>query len=233
MYISRIKNINTLNTLKDIQNNSCGIKSKNNPSSVSSPNYAKLPASSIKANFMPSFGFYKKISNAVIYDRETGNAVNAAIKREEFGNYYSYKMFVNGKEAGYMDVDFDAIIPEDDYAAIVNDNQCPEITHLRSIMGDKYAGIGTQLVKAAVKESYNKGQNGCLWLKTETGYAYTLSNYRCNENPIPFYYKCGFRSINPKTDEYIKKCLENSEYRKLPDNQILILDSDAAQALKS
>lgn len=234
MIISNIRNTNSIYFSKYQRNNANNnLSLKKNILSVNNGNYVKIPLPSLQSNFMPSFGHYKKVSNALIYERDTGRAVNAVIKREEYGNFYSYKMFVQGKEAGYMDVDFDAIIPEDDYPAIVNDNHCPEITHLRSLSGDKYSGIGTELVKAAVKESYKHGKSGCLWLRTETGYAFSLSDYRSNENPIPFYYKCGFKALNPQTDEYIKKCLETSNFNKLPDLQLLVLNNEAASALKS
>ncbi len=231
MIISCTKN-NISYNLPKYQKNSKDI-TVNGCSQSDSKGYTKIPLESLQANFITSFGRYKKISNPVLIDRDNGFPVISALKRGEAGNFYSYKLFLNGKQAGYMDMDIASVIPEDDFVSIVNDNVCPEIKHIRSIAGDKYSGIGTALIKAAVKESYKQGKGGSLWLRTEKGYAYTLSDYRSDQNPIPFYYKLGFRALNPEADKYIKKCIEESDYNALPDSELLVLTSEAAESLKS
>ena len=82
-----------------------------------------------------------------------------------------------------------------------------------------------ELINAAINESKKRGKNGSLWLKTEKGYAHSLSDYRKNENPIPFYYKLGFRSMDKEMDSFIKRCIKTSNYFSLPPSEILLLSS--------
>ncbi len=187
----------------------------------------KIPLTSLKANFLPSFGKYKKVGDVQLFDREHGNFVKADLKKEKIGNYVSYKIYKGKEEEGYIDIDKKSLFPEGDFVLTEPDNVIPEVLHLRSLNGNKYAGIGTALVNAAVKESISEGKEGCIWTQTEKGYAHGLSDYRKNQNPIPFYYKLGFKSISPKTDELIKKCIETSNCEKLPDSAILLLTPEA------
>ena len=60
----------------------------------------------------------------------------------------------------------------------------------------KYKGIGTELIKSAVRESIRNGYKGRLILSAANGYA----------SPVPFYYKCGFRF----EDEDANKSMEDS-----------------------
>ena len=87
-----------------------------------------------------------------------------------------------------------------------------------------------KFVNAAIEESKSRGKNGSLWLTSETGYASSYSDYRKNENPIPFYYKLGFKSLNPKRDSYIRECIEKSQFNMLPSSEVLILTSEAVKA---
>ncbi len=190
-----------------------------------------LNSENIKANFLPSFSGYRKIDDIVLKDKESGKLVSAELKRDKYGDdLFSYKIFVKGKEVGYMDLNCESLFPEDEFVVPEADNIFPEIQHLRSLSGDKYSGIGTALVKAAIDESIKRGKNGSVWLTSEQGYASSFSNYRKNENPIPFYYKLGFKAINPKSDKYIQECLEKSRYNMLPESELLILTSDVVKA---
>lgn len=211
IYFNSVKTNNAVNTISQSNIN------------VSSENY--------KANFLPSFGKFRKISDVMLKDRNSGKYVSAELKRDRYGSdYFSYKIFVKGNEAGYMDLNCESLYPEDQYVVPEADNIFPEIRHLRSLLGDKYEGIGTTLVNAAIEESKARGKNGSLWLTTETGYASSFSDYRKNENPIPFYYKLGFKSLDPQQDNYIRQCLEKSQYNMLPSSEVLILTSDAVKA---
>jgi GNAT superfamily N-acetyltransferase len=209
----------SLVSAKSQKRNNTPVLSFNN---ASSENY--------KANFLPSFGKYRKISDVMLREKGTGKYVSAELKRDRYGNdFFSYKIFVKGQEAGYMDLCCESLYPEEDYLVPEPDNILPEIKHLRSLLGDKYEGIGTTLVNAAIDESKSRGKNGSLWLTAETGYASSFSNYRKDENPIPFYYKMGFRSLDPKTDKYIQECLQKSQIGMLPKSEVLILTSEAVK----
>ena len=151
----------------------------------------------------------------------------AIIKREDYGDYVEFKLTVGKDVAGFLNMEINSLIPEDGFLVTTSSNYQPEIKHLRSILGEKYSGIGTELIKVALQESFNRGKDGNLWLETETGFGSYCSDYRSGENPIPFYYKLGFES--PKTSEhyYIKRCIEKEAYRSLPDNAILMLTPEA------
>ncbi len=191
---------------------------------------AKIPLAALKSNFCLSFGKYKKVGEVVLVNKDTEKPVVASLRKEKIGDFISYKIFTGKEEAGYMDMDCDALFPEGDYVLTEPDNVIPEVSHLRSLLGDKYSGIGTSLINAAVKESLKAGKNGSLWLNAEKGYARGFSSYRSDENPIPFYYKLGFRAVEPGVDKFIQKCLENSDYRNLPDSALLLLTPNAIKA---
>ena len=163
-----------------------------------------LPSEVIRANFGISFGKFRKVASIKLIDKDTEKPVLADLKRDNIGkDFLIYKIYAGRKELGYMDLDCSAIFPEDNnYVVTEPDNEIPEITHLRSLAGDKYYGIGTALVNAAMEESIKRGKNGALWLRSEKGYAHALSDYRANENPLPFYYKLGFREVDSKTDKF-------------------------------
>lgn len=62
----------------------------------------------------------------------------------------------------------------------------------------RYKGIGTELIKSAVRESIRNGYKGRLILSATNGYA----------SPVPFYYKCGFRfedeDANKSMEEFLR-----------------------------
>jgi len=206
--------------------NDCGYKRHDVPV----VSYEKIPLDALKSNFCLSFGKYRKVGDVVLINKDTEKPVVASLRKEKIGDFVSYKIFTGKEEAGYMDMEKEALFPEGDYVLTEPDNVIPKVSHLRSLLGDKYSGIGTSLINAAVKESLNSGKNGSLWLNAEKGYARGFSQYRSDENPIPFYYKLGFRAVEPGVDKFIKKCLENSDYRNLPDSALLLLTPDAIKA---
>ncbi len=214
MRISNLKNLqfsNFIQTKKQTtfsQNNGIG--------------YARqLPsAEHIRANFCPSFGAYKIINKVYLTDKKTGESVKATIKKDSFGDDdIAYKLMVGRKEGGFLDLKFNTENKKKFDAENKDENTqgpFPEVVHLRSLLGNKYRGIGSALLETAIEESKKRGNGGALFLISCKGYAYAASKYRSNENPIPFYYKFGFRSCNEEEDKQIKKCLENSDYESLP-----------------
>ena len=190
----------------------------------------QIPSENIKANFIPSFGKFKKIGEAKIIDRNTNETKNAVIKRETFGDSdYSYQLFVDNEMVGFMDLKCESLFPEDKFIITEPDDVFPEVKHIRTLRGDKYSGVGSALINVAIDESKRRGKNGALWLTAETGYAYQLSKYRQNESPIPFYYKLGFRAVDPAEDYYIQHCLAQNEYNLMPSSELLILTSETVK----
>lgn len=222
-------NINSVNSVRNInfernKNVSPSVVNKKSVP-VSNPQYASLPASVYKANFIPTFGKYRKVKDIFLMNKNTEMNTKAELMKDTIGDSVSFKVMVNREEAGYLDMNCNSIFPEDDFLCSEPDNNIPEVRHLRSLLGDRYYGIGTELMNAAVNESVVRGKGGSLWLKAEQGYARTLSKHRRDENPIPFYYKLGFRSLDEKLDNYIKTCIDRNSYGMLPESAVLLLSS--------
>ncbi len=190
-----------------------------------------LNAENIKANFLPSFGKFYKIADVMLKDRISGYDTPAVLKKEKITkNDFNYKLYVRGKEAGYMTLYCESLIPEEEYVAPVANNIFPEVHYLRSLKGNEYEGIGSLLMQTAINESKKRGHNGALWLITDNTYARSESAYRSGENPIPFYYKLGLRALNPNEDKEIQLRLKEGKYNMLPDSSILVLTEEAANA---
>lgn len=222
----QVSNVNQIQNFKRNNYVSSALVASNN--SISLPQQKsvnKIPASVYKANFLPSFGKYKRIANISLLNKKSNSYVNASLLKEEIGDYSYFKIMVGNREAGYLDMDCDAIFPENGYLCPELDNNIPQIKHIRSLLGDEYYGIGTALINAAVDESVKKGKDGAVWCVTSKGYARTFSPYRSNENPIPFYYKLGFRSLDNNIDKLIKESISDGNYDNLPDSTVLILSS--------
>lgn len=181
----------------------------------------------LQARYIPSFKAYRKTGKTTVIDKKTGYEVPADIKKEKIGDFVSFKLMIGRKEAGFLDMYCNSVFPEDKYVLTEPTNNIPEVRHLRSILGEDYAGIGTALIKTAIQESCNNGGLGNLWLESEKGYERTLVPYRSDENPIPFYYKMGFVSPNTDIDEFIKSCLKKTDYLKLPDSTLLLLTPES------
>ena len=220
--IKKIQQINTIN--KNNHKNHLGIADTR---TFEYNKYSNYSAENVKAKFLPSFQGYRKIGRTYLEDKENGIYVPADIRRNKIGDFVSIKVTIGKDVAGYLDMICDSIFPEEKYVLTQPLNNIPEIRHLRSILGDKYSGIGTALIKTAIQESCNNGGFGNLWLKSEKGYARTLSDYRSDENPIPFYYKVGFRSPDPDIDKFIEKCIKETNYYALPDSTLLLLTPEA------
>ena len=218
-----MNNINVGNRFVSVPLSASKSASVNN--SPNNSTFGSLPANAYRANFVPSFGKYKKVKDVPVYDRGTEMPIRATLLRDNIGDFVSYKLMSGRTELGYMQMNCDSIFKEDKYLCPERDNNIPEITHLRSLEGDKYYGIGTNLIAAAVDESVKRGKGGSVWCDTEQGYAHSLSPYRKNDNPIPFYYKMGFKSLDEKIDALIKKGIETNNIGLLPESTTLILTS--------
>ena len=189
----------------------------------------KAPLDSIKANYLLSFGNFKKVGTAALIDKKTGEEINATVKKEEFtGAFILYELYIGRKRVGYMDMVPVSDIPV--YNTIDPFQIYSEIGHIRSLDGDKYAKIGTTLVNLAIEESKNQGNQGAMWLISEKGYQRTVSKYRSNENPIPFYYKLGFKAFDKLEDEKIRELLKQKRFDELPDKALLILSKEDANS---
>lgn len=225
----KMTSVNSIFLSKNIQDKNKNSNSNNLSKSYSTSNLSQdmVPLDAIKAKYCPAFGKFRKVGDITLLDKDTGFNVKASLSKEKTGDFVSYKVFVNKKEAGFMDMNCASLFPEGDYVLTQPNNVLPEILHLRSLLGDKYEGIGTALVNVAVKESKKRGNDGCIFLTAEKGYARTFSDYRSGESPIPFYYKLGFEAVDPKVDKLIKECIEKSDYKKLPDSALLLLTPEA------
>ncbi len=220
--LMRVSNINFINPQKNITQHAgkktyCTGSSAGNKQTLSA-----YSSENIKANFMPSFGFSKKVGKANIIERNTGRVVEADVRRDVMGPFVTYNLNLGRKELGFLVMDRDTIYPEPQHVITFPTDNIPKVLNLRTIEGEKYSGIGTALIKSAVNESFNNNSYGTLWLTAEKGYEKNRSPYRSDENPIPFYYKIGFKSPDRSQDAYIRECLEKKEYGKLPNIAVLI-----------
>ena len=188
---------------------------------------ANYTTENVKANFIPGFGAYRTVGRTYLLDKETLKEVPADIRRERIGDYTEFKLMIGRKELGYLEMTSDATYPFPDHIIKRQNDNIPKIKYLRSIEGEKYSGIGTALIKAAISESITKKQNGDLWLISTKGFGCQDSPYRRNENPIPFYYKIGFESKDKKENQYIKDCLQAKRYDKRPEVTVLLLSERA------
>ena len=228
-------NIKSVNSIVQIQNFSNISREESNIKSpfLGEKDNSVLPAYAYKANFLPSFGKFKTVQNLTILNRDTGRTVNASLQKETIGEFLMFKLLVNKEEVGFMNLSRDAIFEEGDFILPEPNNNIPKVTHIRTLKGDKYAGIGSALLSVAVEESKKCGRNGALWLFADSGYARTYSAYRKNENPIPFYYKLGFVSLDTDIHNKITNALASGDYDKLPNSALLVLPSANAEHLQS
>ena len=188
----------------------------------------------ITAGSLPSFGKYKTIGYTYLKDNDTEAIKKVLIQKENQGNYGSFRVMIDRKEAGRMDIKYDAVQPDmPKITAVKEDCEIPEVRHIRSYLGDKYKGIGTTLMNVAVLESKRAGKGGRLWLSAEKGYDFASSKHRSMESPIPFYYKLGFRCPDEKTDKEIIKNTQEKKYENLPDEALLSLDENNVSVLEN
>ena len=191
-----------------------------------------IPSKFLNANYLPSFGKYKKVADVTLIDKDTEMPVKASLRKEKTGDFISFQIITGRKdEAGFLHMDIDPLPVRGEYIPRnKNGETLPEVSHLRSIQGDKYKGIGTTLIKAAINESLRAGKKGELFLRAETGYGSCYSDYRKNESPIPFYYKMGLKAENKEIDKFIQDCIKNVDYKSLPPSALLVLSEEAVKS---
>lgn len=224
MRVSKINLINSQNiSIKNVNNK----YSSNLSGSVNKSDFAVYNGENLKANFMPSFSGARKVGKVEITERETGKQVQADVKKDIIGPYVKFTVNAGRKELGFLTMNCDSLYPVAQHVITLPTDNIPQVTNLRTIEGDKYSGVGTALIKTAIQESYNNKSYGNLWLNAERGYERTLSSYRSNENPIPFYYKMGFQSPEEEIDCKIKQCLKEGKTQNLPEITTLLLTSES------
>lgn len=134
-----------------------------------------------------------------IIDRTTGKTVPTELGIIERDNkmYFNLKT-KNSENLGYATLEYPQrglfkIPMGDDY--IYNSMELTTLETINKGNGlSPYKGIGTELIKSAIKESKKRGFNGRIHLM-----AYDA------KPPTPFYYKCGLRFV----DENKNKLMEN------------------------
>ncbi|MBQ8886084.1 MAG: hypothetical protein IJY61_00090 [Candidatus Gastranaerophilales bacterium] len=212
----------------------CNVK-KSEETNLLAQNKVKIDEISscyLKANYLPSFGKYKKVADITLINRDTEMPVRASLRKEKTGDFVSFQIITGRKdEAGFLHMNLDPTsIRGERVLTNKKGNPIPEVTHLRSISGDKYKGIGTALIYAAIVESLKANKDGELFLKAETGYGSSYSDYRKWENPIPFYHKMGFEAVDCDVNSLIQECIKKADYEKLPPSALLLLSSDSIKA---
>lgn len=153
-----------------------------------------------------------------IKDRNKKDAKGIIIEEEnECG--YIYRMYSeDGSDIGFIS------------AVNINDNQL-YISHLRANYKE-YRGIGSELVKAVIKKSLEKGFEGQFCVDASNNLELDVGYYRKSTSPVPFYYKLGFRSIDPIQNYYIKKGMEDLEKHNIytgPSESSMFLDIKQAK----
>ncbi len=228
-----VKPLDNVNQRIIISKNTPHKNSINTMPSAQKKEYSNISAENIKANFVPSFGRYWRMNDVPIIDQDNGKTISAQIlrQRKRWGNIYNYVLAVNNDYEGFMNIDSKAIFPEfDDLLLTDFDNNIPQITYMFTKYGnkDKYKGIGSNLIRQAIFLSQSLGKNGSLWLNSQILYDSSIPSYKKILNPLPFYYKVGFRSPFEDIDNSIKTIMEEEDYTKLPDEALLILSPQDA-----
>ncbi len=223
--------LNTISARSSVQN---PLKVDKSNQGVS---YATVSSECVKAKFLPSFGQMKKVGEITIYDRKTKEPVIATVKKDHYYNeYLIYHLFAGKTKVGEMTMRMHADLPDNDFPSDdeqpVKKKTVPQVMTLRTIEGEKYSNIGTSLIGLAIDESMKTEHKGAIWVDSCKGYDQLSSPYRSGENPIPFYYKLGFRAVDGQ-DEIIRELLEKGDYEKLPVIAFLRLSADDARKLKN
>lgn len=187
-------------------------------------------------DFSPARIYEKDVFEAAELSlRKSDKKVPAYISRDEYDDCVSFGIYVNNEEEGLggiiiqspeqsRNVCFDSSDFLREFAKksmyvdyLYSDNDGHELS--------KYKGIGTELIKSAVRESIRNGYNGRLILSAANGYA----------SPVPFYYKCGFRFEDEGANESMEEFLR-SKSKNLPSSLshgIMYLSEEKAKELVS
>lgn len=145
-----------------------------------------------------------------VYDKIEKKNVKADIVRTTDGINIYIKLWVNNKEIGTSTLcrstkDFfeGGVSPIDnlDYYKKNDIYEALELVLLKNHCKERYKHIGKELIKEAVKESYRMNLDGHVVLNTMQ---------LDEQNPVPFYYKMGFRS-NDYMNQIIEKKIKRGE----------------------
>ena len=101
-------------------------KSANVNNSANNMSFGSLPANAYRANFVPSFGKYKKVKDVPVYDRGTELPIRATLLRDNIGDFVSYRLMSGRTELGYMQMNCDSIFKEDKYL-VSSDCENPDV----------------------------------------------------------------------------------------------------------
>ena len=162
-------------------------------------------------SIIPDFGIERcrKIKTVNLIDKTNGDIIYADLLKHK--NYPKYEVRVKGKLAGYMNMSDNGYLPEcDNIPENLKEVGIPKITGLRTILGDKYSGIGSALINEAIEHSKKIKKKGAIWLMASDGYDNYASQYMANVNPVPFYKKCGFICIKKDTEKKVNLALKNN-----------------------
>ena len=224
----KISPVNSLNIVSVQRSKKQFAKVSSNPNQS---NVFIYKPQNIKAIYCPNFGKEKKIKETDLIDQKTGKMVKAKVYRDTSSITEHYYIRKNGEELGYMNLYCPKRNNDKDYEYTYPD-YLPEVKSIRSLKGDEYEGIGTQLIKCAIERSEERGYGGELVLSAEQGYAINLSPYRSDENPIPFYYKLGFQAVEEDEDAMCRALLAREDYNSLPLFEDMILTSEGIPAFE-
>ncbi len=185
-------------------------------------------------NIRPDFGIERcrKIKTVYLIDKANGDIIYADLLKHQ--KFPKYEVRVRGKLAGYMNISDNGYLPEcDNVPENLKNEGLPKITGLRSILGDKYSGIGSALINEAIEHSKKINKNGAIWLLASSGYDNYASKYRSNDNPVPFYKKCGFICIKKETEKKVNLALKNKQPYLLPETVNMLLTPDNAEKFQT
>lgn len=213
----KINSINTVNNFFFVPSSKC--RKVQNFDAKKEKDRVIPSTENIKACFLPSFKAYQPVKEVFVYDRKTKEPKGAVIWRDDIGNYTSLALYIDGENpcAGYLHFKND-------------ENNC-SIRHIRTLdAGKRYSGIGTALLGSAIDESFLCQKKGCLWVMSQKGYGKELSDYQKDTNPLPFYLKRGFVSLENSFQDELLSMVEQGKTEEYPDRVLLVLTP--AEAVK-
>lgn len=215
--------INSLNTCSNFINKPKSISPKRGDFHAEKTfKLSNYTAENVRANFISFGNNYRKVRDVKIYDKSKREFVSASLehKRDYFDEY---RIMKDGKKLGFMTFDEETNIGLMEDIKGFSDGVMPRIAALRTIEGDRYSGIGTQLVKEAVEKSFQTGYDGLVCLSAQKYFAKQDSSYRSEDSPIPFYYKLGFRSPQAQINNLIEKSIKLDLPQMLPMETFMVL----------
>ncbi len=185
-------------------------------------------------DFSPARIYGKDVFEAVELSlKKSGKKVPAYISKDEYDDCVSFGIYVNNEEEGLGGIIIQS--PEQSRNVCFDSSDFFRKFAKKSMYVDylysdndgyglsRYKGIGTELIKSAVRESIRNGYNGRLILSAANGYA----------SPVPFYYKCGFRFEDEDANKSMEEFLR-SKSKNLPSSLshgIMYLSEEKAKEL--